>query len=129
LSSLIQIKPAYTFVSTGSSLIKNGTTISAIWDPVKINKVVEDVTTLISLESDYDVWVRWDKNDSGDWLYKERIKGTAISIITVPTTYSKNGINQVSAPTHLSMEIYLKGFPIARDVTYLKAYSLGPLTL
>jgi hypothetical protein len=127
-SSLILIKPEYTFVSGSSSLFKNGTNVVVIWDPVKTNKIVEDVTSLISLESEYDVWVKWDKNDSGDWLYRERIKGTSM-FMPIPTTYSKNGINQVSAPTHLSMEIYLKGFPIARDVTYLKAYSLGPLTL
>lgn len=127
-SSLILIKPEYTFVSNQSSLLKSGTTVVATWDPVKINKIVGDTTNLIGSETDYDIWVKWDKSDNGDWLYRERIKGTTISM-TIPTTYFINGVDQESAPNKVSMEIYLKGFPIARDVTYLKAYSLGPLTV
>ena len=42
----------------------------------KINKVIDGVTNLIGSETDYDIWVKWDKNDGGDWTYRERIKGT-----------------------------------------------------
>jgi hypothetical protein len=127
-SSLKLIKPEYTFVPGQSSLLKSGTTTIATWDPVKINKVIDGVTNLIGSETDYDIWVKWDKSDGGDWTYRERIKGTTISM-TIPTTYFKNGVDQTTAPNKVSIEVYLKGFPIVRDVEYLRAYSLGPLTV
>jgi hypothetical protein len=62
---------------------------------------------------EYDVWIRWDRNDGGDWLYKERIEGTTASF-PIPSTYTKNGAVQSNSPNRFSAEIYLKGYPIGR---------------
>lgn len=80
---------------------------------------------------EYDVWVRWDRNDGGDWVYKERIEGTSVSIAH-PTTYTINGAVQSNSPNRVSIEIYLKGQPPKRGdgafgssgTPYLKVYEL-----
>jgi hypothetical protein len=76
----------------------------------------------------YDVWVRWDRGDSGDWQYRSRVDTSSISLIT-PATYTKNSVVQGSPPNRLSVEIYLKGFPISRDTTFLRVYQGGPWTV
>jgi hypothetical protein len=80
---------------------------------------------------EYDVWIRWDRNDGGDWIYKERVQGTSISL-PHPTTYTINGSIQPSSPNRVSIEIYLKGQPPRRGdgafgssgTPYLKVYQL-----
>jgi hypothetical protein len=87
--------------------------------------------SLIQKAKEYDVWVRWDRNDGGDWIYKERIEGTNISFPHA-SIYTKNGIVQGSAPNRLSIEIFLKGYPITRGdgvplaagTPFLKVYRL-----
>lgn len=79
----------------------------------------------------YDIWVRWDRNDGGDWLYKERIESTSISI-PHPSTYTINGAIQPSSPNRVSIEIYLVGQPVERGdgtplnsgTPFLKMYQL-----
>lgn len=85
---------------------------------------------------EYDVWVRWDRNDGGDWLYKERIESNTISL-PHPPTYTKNGAIQPSSPNRVSVEIYLKGYPISRGdgavgsptTPFLKVYQLYNQTI
>lgn len=77
---------------------------------------------------EYDVWVRWDRNDGGDWIYKERIEGTSVSF-PVPATYTINGAVQSSSPNRFSAEIYLKGYPVNREdgapgTPFLKVYRI-----
>jgi hypothetical protein len=87
--------------------------------------------SLIQKAKEYDIWVRWDRNDGGDWIYKERIEGTSISF-PHPPTYRINGAIQASAPNRVSFEIFLKGYPIARadgvpleaGTPFLKVYRL-----
>jgi hypothetical protein len=69
--------------------------------------------SLIRRATEYDIWVRWDRNDGGDWIYKERINSTNISF-PIPPIYTKNGEKQPSAPNHFSIELYLKGYPVQR---------------
>lgn len=79
----------------------------------------------------YDVWVRWDRNDGGDWLYKERIESTTLSL-PHPSTYTINGAIQPSSPNKVSIEIYLIGEPVERGdgvplntgTPFLKMYQL-----
>jgi hypothetical protein len=79
----------------------------------------------------YDVWVRWDRNDGGDWLYKERIESTSLSL-PHPPTYTINGAIQPSSPNKVSIEIYLVGEPVNRGdgipldtgTPFLKMYQL-----
>ena len=77
---------------------------------------------------EYDIWIRWDRNDGGDWIYKERIESTSISY-PHPSFYTINGAVQPSAPNRVSVEIYLKGYPIQRSdgaagTPFLKVYRL-----
>ncbi len=77
---------------------------------------------------EYDVWVKWDRGDGGDWIYKQRIDGTGISF-PIPSTYSINGIEQPSQPNKVSLEVYLKGNKITRDFDTLLVYEDGPHTI
>jgi hypothetical protein len=66
--------------------------------------------------------------ESGDWLYKERIEGTTVAT-PIPSTWTIGGVVQGTAPNRLSVEIYLKGNPIARaggpaGTPFLKVYRL-----
>jgi hypothetical protein len=87
--------------------------------------------SVISKSHEYDIWVRWDRNDGGDWVYKERIDSTNISF-PHQSTYTINGVIQSSAPNRVSIEIFLKGYPIARGdgaplesgTPFLKVYRL-----
>ena len=80
---------------------------------------------------EYDIWIRWDRNDGGDWLYKERIESTTISL-PYPETYTINGAIQPSSPNRVSIEIYLVGEPVVRgdgipldpSTPFLKMYQL-----
>jgi hypothetical protein len=79
----------------------------------------------------YDLWIRWDRSDSGDWIYKERIQGSNISF-PHPTFYTINGAVQPSAPNRISIEVYLigqpiergDGVPLATSTPFLKVYQL-----
>lgn len=82
-------------------------------------------------EAEYDVWIRWDRNDGGDWIYKERIQGSTISFPHA-AFYTINGAVQPSAPNRVSIEVYLigqpiergNGVPLATGTPFLKVYQL-----
>ena len=90
----------------------------------------------ISKTNEYDIWVRWDRNDGGDWTYKERVAGTTVSF-PHQSTYTINNVVQSSAPNRISVEIYLKGYPIKRGdgvplasgTPFLKVYRLLNATI
>ena len=69
--------------------------------------------SFIRTASQYDIWVRWDRNDGGDWIYKERISSNTISM-PHPSTYTINGAIQPQSPNRVSIEVYLVGQPIQR---------------
>lgn len=123
-SPIILVQPNYTYVSGTIHHTKAGDVSTVAWNSVEIKKG----TTLIKEAMSYDVWVRWDRGDSGDWEYRSRIDSSNISLIT-PATYKKNGVVQGSVPNRLSVEIYLKGFPISRDTAFLRVYEGGPWTV
>lgn len=84
--------------------------------------------SLIRNATGYDIWLRWDRNDGGDWVYKERVQTTSISY-PHPSFYTINGVVQPSAPNRLSIEIYLTGQPITRadgapGTPFLKVYRM-----
>lgn len=87
--------------------------------------------SLIQKAKEYDIWVRWDRNDGGDWIQKERIEGTNISF-PHQSIYTINGVVQASAPNRISIEVFLKGYPITRGdgvpleagTPFLKVYRL-----
>ena len=128
-SPVYLINPDYTFVVGIIHFHKAGDITSIVWDSVTINKIYGDNTYFIRKESQYDVWVRWDRGGGdGDWLYKERLSTTSLSIPT-PTTYTVNGVEQPSPPNRMSIEIYMPGYPVARSdgaagTPFLKVYRL-----
>ena len=112
------IKPEFTYV-TGSITCSTSGGISTIaWNDVDIYKGTQYVRTA----TEYDIWVKWDRDDGGDWLYRSRITNTSISLL-VPSEYTINGVVQGQTPNKLSVEVYLKGQPITRDTTFLRVYN------
>jgi hypothetical protein len=123
-SPIFLVKPEYTYVPGTIHHTKAGDVSTVAWNSVEIKKG----TTLIKEAMSYDVWVKWDRGDGGDWEYRSRIDTSSIALIT-PSTYKIGGVVQVSAPNKLSVEIYLKGFPVSRDTTFLRVYQGGPWTV
>jgi hypothetical protein len=123
-SPIFLVKPEYTYVPGTIHHTKAGDVSTVAWNSVEIKKG----STLIKEALSYDVWVRWDRGDGGDWHYRSRVDTSSISLIT-PATYTKNGVVQESRPNRLSVEIYLKGFPISRDTSFLRVYQGGPWTV
>lgn len=123
------IQPNYTYVPGTIAFNKAGDIASIVWDAVEVTNVVEDNTYSITKTHEYDIWVRWDRGGSnGDWLYKERLDTTSVSI-PVPNTWTINGVVQGTSPNRMSVEIYLSGEPIERGdgavgTPFLKVYVL-----
>jgi len=122
-SPIVLVQPEYDFV-VGTTSIGNSPGsghINLIWDPVRIEKD----GALIRNETEYDVWLKWDTGDGGDWIYGKRVVGNS-SIFIIPSTYFVGGVDQLTAPTSFNAEVYLKGSPISRASDYLLAYTAGP---
>jgi hypothetical protein len=125
-SPVYLILPDYTFVPETIDVSKQGDVANIVWDAVTVNKIYQGTTSFIGKAAEYDIWLRWDRNDGGDWLYKERLQTTSLSL-PIPLTYTVGGVVQGSAPNKLSVEIYLKGFPVERadgavGTPFLKVY-------
>lgn len=118
------VKPNYDFFSGNTDLSKVSNHINIIWDPVRIEKEGNYLRTA----REYDIWIRWDKGDNGDWIYEERIEGNS-AVFIIPDTYFVNGVDQNSKPNQATIEIFLKGTPITRDKDFLKVYTIGPETV
>lgn len=116
--SPIQIlKPEFNYVSGSIACSAVSDIATVAWTAVGVYKN----SNLIRTATEYDIWVKWDRSDSGDWLYRSRITGTGVSLL-VPQTYTKGGIVQAQKPNKLTVEVYLKGNPITRDTTFLRVY-------
>jgi hypothetical protein len=128
-SPVYLIQPDYTYVPGIIHFNKAGDIASIVWDAVSITKVDGADTYNIAKASEYDIWIRWDRGSGdGDWLYKERLSTTSISI-PVPSTYTVNGVVQPSPPNRMSIEVYLPGYPVERSngaagTPFLKVYRL-----
>ena len=128
-SPVYLLQPGYTFVPGDIQFNKAGSIASIVWDAVEITKIEDATTYSIRKALEYDFWVRWDRGGGdGDWIYKERIETTSLSL-PIPSTYTVNGIVQPSSPNRMSIEIYLKGEPIERGdgavgTPFLKVYKL-----
>lgn len=123
-SPIFLLQPEYTFISGNTDLGKSANHINVIWDPVRIEKD----GNFIRNAAEYDIWIRWDKGDNGDWIYEDRVEGNS-SIYIIPDTYFIDGIDQESKPNKATIEIFLKGTPITRDTDFLKVYTIGPETV
>ena len=128
-SPVYLLQPGYTFMPGDIVFNKAGSIASIVWDSVEVTKIDDGNTYSITKTHEYDVWVRWDRGgDNGDWLYKERIDTTSLSM-PIPSTWTIDGVVQPNTPNRMSIEIYLKGEPIERSdgpvgTPFLKVYKL-----
>jgi hypothetical protein len=117
-SPIINLDPQYTYVSGNIDIVSSGITTVA-WDTVTIKVGAQTIRQA----KDYDVWVKWSKAPgNGDWNYVQRVSGNSISLVH-PSTFYINGVDQLSAPNRVTIEVYLKGEPITRDSENLLVYS------
>lgn len=123
-SPIFLLQPNYTYVPGNQTISKQADHVNLIWDPVQIYKGNNFIRNAL----EYDIWLKWDKGDNGDWLYSERVEGNSAFFI-IPSSYSIGGVDQGAKPNQLTAEIYLKGQPIARDSSFLLAYTIGPETI
>lgn len=123
-SPTLVVQPNYNYVAGDISFNKSGQVATLAWDSVSIQKDGIEIRKA----HEFDIWLRWDRSDNGDWIYKQRIDGANISF-PIPNTYTINGVVQGSAPNKLSAEIYLKGTPITRESALLLVYEDGPHTV
>jgi hypothetical protein len=123
-SPIKTIKPEFTFVSSTIHHTKAGDVSNIVWNAVVIKKG----TSVIKQANTYDVWLRWDKNDSGDWIYHGTVTGNNVSLVR-PSTYTINDIDQAEIPNRLSIEVYIKGSPATRSTSFLRVYQGGPYTV
>lgn len=87
-------------------VISNGPYVNVVWDPISIIDKVSG--ELVRKAIEYDVWLRWDKNDGGVWEFQERVEGTAQGFV-IPEEYTlENGTVIEQRPNKLSAEIYLR---------------------
>ena len=112
------VKPEFTFIPGSIHCNTTGGIATVAWNDVDIYKGTQYVDTA----KEYDIWVKWDKNDGGDWIYRSRIANTSISLL-VPSDYKIAGVSQSQVPNKLTIEVYLKGQPITRDVAFLRVYN------
>lgn len=123
-SPIISLNPEYSYQSGSINHTQSGSINIVVWDSVVILKN----STIIDNAQTYDMWIKWDKSDNGDWIYKGRLNSTTTSLIT-PSDYSVAGVLQGEIPDKLSVEIFLPGYPITRDITSLRVYQGGPWTV
>lgn len=128
-SPVYLLEPGFTFVPGTIVFNKAGSIASIVWDAVEITKVQDANTYSIRKALQYDCWVRWDRGGGdGDWLYKERIETTSLSL-PIPSQWTIDGVVQPTTPNRMSIEIYLMGEPIERGdgpvgTPFLKVYIL-----
>jgi hypothetical protein len=102
-SPVYNVYPNYELEPTGPLLVeKNGGHVLLVWNPANIKKD----GNLIRKAKEYDIWLRWHRDDDGDWQFFERIEGTSLTFIR-SNTYSIGGVEQENIPNRLDVEIYL----------------------
>jgi hypothetical protein len=112
------IKPDFNYVVGDIICNVSGGVATVAWNDVDIYKGTQYINTA----TEFDVWVKWDRNDNGDWEYRNRIANTSI-LLLVPSEYKINGVVQAQTPNKLTVEVYLKGEPITRDTAFLRVYN------
>lgn len=128
-SPIFSVDPEVDFVKNGTSVTieKHNEYTTLLWNPVKVEKVVDGITTMSADLPHYDVWLRWSDAaygdiDAGTWEYLGRIPNISASVLKplVPS-----GIN------HLSVEVYRPGRPVQRSNSngflLYSTYDFGPV--
>lgn len=104
-----------------------GDAVSVVWENVQVKKSTSAGDVSIGKIRDYEVWLRWDRGDAGDWAYEGKIQNNSVTFFK-PDNYYKtidgNRELQTLAPNRLSVEIYLESIPVARGNAELLMYSI-----
>lgn len=119
-SPIYSAKPNYSYITGNIDITKTSGRISVTWDAVSLEKGGINIGRL----SQYDIWLNWYKNSIGigDWIYQERVSTTNL-ITIIPSTFYINGVDQLTAPDRVLIEVYDRGNPITRDFTGLRLYN------
>jgi hypothetical protein len=120
-STIYHIPADYTYVfsSNTPNIVKNGNSVTIVWDKVEIKKG----TTSLGKIRDYEVWVKWGKGGNGDWYYDGKAQTNSVSFI-IPQTYYVNDVDQNQTPNQLSIEIYLESIPVVRNSSTSNKYTV-----
>jgi len=124
-SPIFDVDPNYTYIPGKINITSANGAVSITWDPVSI----KIGTNVIKNETEYDVWIKWSKPDTfGDWISARRVTGNNTSFV-VPDTYYINGVSQSYVPNRITVEVYVKGDPVTRNVAYLRVYNPAIYTI
>lgn len=113
-SSPYYIDPEFSYTPGQFTISKSASHVTLIWNPVSINKN----NTFIKFAKEYDVWLKWGKAGLGDWKFEERLEGTSL-LVNIPETYFLNGLEIEEKPNELTIEIYVRTEPAARNSKFL----------
>ena len=107
-----RVLPNYVFERPYGRLISDiyvaseGPYVKVVFDSISIKDKVSNNEVRKAIE--YDVWLRWDKNDGGAWIYQERVEGTTLGFYKPEEYTLANGTLVEQTPNRLSVEIYLR---------------------
>lgn len=118
-SPLYYLNAGYTYVPGQIKISKTTQAVSVIWDKVKI---VKSGSSLGSIR-DYEVWIKWGKSGTGDWIHDGKSQTNSLSFI-IPDTYFVNNVDQSTKPNEFSIQVFLEGIPVSTDNTSLLMYNL-----
>lgn len=125
-SQLHEVIPGFTYVSGSGDIhitSTNNITAEISWDNVKVNKIVSDVTNFIANQDKFDIFIKWSKNNQGDWLYSGEVLGKSLSVL-IPNSYVYNENSISVKPNQLSAKIFIKSSMPNIANTDLLVYSI-----
>lgn len=99
--------------------------LEAVWEQVDVKD--RETKTLIRKATGYDVWVRWDQAETapdpvGVWQFENSLEGKK-EAFTIPSSYAlSDGTVVEEAPTHISIEVYVRATTPTRDSDALLVY-------
>lgn len=132
-SPIYLVRPQYVFLRPDDKLISefvvepNLGYVNIIWDPVSLYD--QDNQTIVSSVTEYDVWIKWGIGGDGVWKYRERVSGNSLTM-AIPSQYNDTASSIVSqTPEEISIEIYVPGSPVTRDLSSLLVYKQDQVSL
>lgn len=117
-SPVYTLDAQYSYVSGQIRISTAADIVTAIWDKVEIVRG----SVSIGRVRDYELWVRWGRDNAGDWIYDGKVQTNTASLI-IPDTYFVDGVDQEQAPNQVTIEIFLEGLPVSRTNTSLRVYN------
>jgi hypothetical protein len=129
-SPVYSIVPDYTYTSNNFKTVSSSGVISVTWDSVIRNISGNPVGKVPS----YDVWVRWDGTNQGEWVFYGSQSSTSISVI-VPSSYryydsvTQDIETSATPPTKYTVEVYEEINPETRISEFKLYENSSPQTI